>query len=71
MRPALIVLVLALAACGGSSKPDPVIQRIEATSDCSRLQGEFTWAEARAEAGYMEAADARMESLGCYGTNRG
>lgn len=55
-----------------------VFERIEAESDCAKLQGEFDTAEANhksAEPGspaalaateYMKAADERMQEVGCY-----
>lgn len=66
MRTVLVAAALLLAACGGSPPPNPVIERIEATSSCDRLQGEFDWASARDKVAEMEAADGRMKSLGCY-----
>lgn len=57
---------------------DAVYQRIGSMSDCDDLQAEFDQASAnhdraepgsdaaRASTGYMEAADARMQEVGCY-----
>lgn len=55
-----------------------VYERIAASSDCTVLQGEFDTAsenfdrveagtpQADASLGYMQAADARMQEVGCY-----
>lgn len=53
---------------------NPVIDRINSSTDCAALQAEFDRADANRSLGsgelsisYMKAADARMKAVGCYG----
>jgi hypothetical protein len=73
--------VFALTRSSPSVRPDPVVQRISQESECPVLQREFDNASviaanrqqagdepARQQAvGWMEVADARMRTVGCYG----
>jgi hypothetical protein len=65
--PALVAMTL-LTGCPDSSPPSnpAVISRINSETDCSELQGEFDRAEANHHTDYMQAADRRMRTIGCY-----
>lgn len=76
-----VVIGLGAIADGGDNRPGSpaVYDRIAATTDCAELQAMFDRAadnhdtaqpgsaETEWTLGYMEAADDRMESVGCYG----
>jgi hypothetical protein len=73
--------VFALTRSSPSVQPDPVVQRILQESGCPVLQREFDNASViaadrqrvgdesarRRAIGWMEAANARMRTVGCYG----
>ena len=69
------VALVALAACGDdAAQPvhtdpasNPALERIRQLDDCGQLQVEFDTADANGNVTFMRAADARMQSLGCYG----
>lgn len=70
---ALITIALGLALVGCSAPAEApkagsesVYQRIESLSDCELLQQEFNTAESHSNIEYMEAADKRMQEVGCY-----
>lgn len=53
---------------GGGGQPGsaPAVDRINSETDCAALQGEFDTAERNRHTDYMQVADRRMRSLGCY-----
>lgn len=79
---AALVVLNVLDSGKDSSRPgDPAVySRIDSLTDCSALQSEFNAADARhgtqvrnhrteqaeIERSYMEAADGRMRTIGCY-----
>jgi hypothetical protein len=54
---------------GGGGRPvvDSVVGRINTETDCAALQGEFDRAQTNRRTDWMQAADARMRAMECYG----
>lgn len=80
--PVAMLAGVVLAGCGRSAKPgnQAVYGRIASMTNCAALQAQFNTASANhdrelhrnldlaeIDTSYMEAADARMEDLGCGG----
>lgn len=54
---------------GGPAQPGvvSVVDRINSEADCAALQGEFDRAQTNRRTDWMQAADARMRAMECYG----
>jgi hypothetical protein len=70
---AAVAAVVLLIGCSSDQPPsnsnrtsDIVFDRINSLTDCNELQRQFDIADSNNQVDYMIAADARMQSVGCY-----